>query len=198
MPEEQKPVEDMFAGVEKTPEVSVAQPQPVQPVQPIQPVPKTKSYLPAIIVLVIIVLIAILAGVVVFKFVLNSDKNDPTDAVVQEQEEEEDEKKEVEDTAVKTDEPAEKKAQDSDSDGLSNAEESELGTNPMKMDTDADGVFDYDEVKLYKTDPLDSDTDGDSFLDGEEILKGYNPKGPGKLLNFESAKNSLESKVKSQ
>src|SRR6056297_1971239 len=76
---------------------------------------------------------------------------------------------------------------DSDKDGLTDSQEIELGTNPKKIDTDNDGLFDYDEVERYKTDPLNSDTDGDGFLDGEEVLSGYNPKGAGKLLNFQKA-----------
>ena len=76
--------------------------------------------------------------------------------------------------------------EDADKDGLTDAEEIAAGTNPVKTDSDSDGLFDYDEVKKFNTDPLNSDTDGDSFLDGEEILGGYNPKGPGKLLNFEA------------
>ncbi|MEK7511920.1 MAG: hypothetical protein AAB575_02785 [Patescibacteria group bacterium] len=75
---------------------------------------------------------------------------------------------------------------DTDKDGLTDAEEIAAGTNPVKTDSDSDGLFDYDEVKKFGTDPLNADTDGDGFLDGEEILGGYNPKGPGKLLNFEA------------
>jgi hypothetical protein len=76
--------------------------------------------------------------------------------------------------------------EDTDKDGLTDAEEIVAGTNPVKTDSDSDGLFDFDEVKKFGTDPLNSDTDGDSFLDGEEILGGYNPKGTGKLLNFEA------------
>jgi len=49
------------------------------------------------------------------------------------------------------------------------------------MDTDNDGLFDREEVEVYKTDPLNFDTDGDGFLDGDEVKAGYNPKGEGKL-----------------
>lgn len=48
------------------------------------------------------------------------------------------------------------------------------------LDPDKDGLANYFEEK-YSTDKNNSDTDGDSYLDGEEVLKGYNPKGPGKL-----------------
>ena len=85
---------------------------------------------------------------------------------------------------------------DSDGDGLTNAEEEELGTNPDKADTDGDGIKDPDEVDAgtdptladtdgdgiddgdeadYGTDPLDADCDGDGWLDGDEVAAGTNP-----------------------
>ena len=45
-------------------------------------------------------------------------------------------------------------ALDTDGDGLLDAEEEEIGTNPAKPDTDGDGVTDYDEVHVFFTDPL--------------------------------------------
>ena len=48
-------------------------------------------------------------------------------------------------------------------------------------DTDGDGLFDREEVKVYATDPLKPDTDGDGFSDGDEVKGGYNPRGAGKL-----------------
>ena len=80
---------------------------------------------------------------------------------------------------------------DKDRDGLTDDEEATLGTNPAVADTDGDGLSDYDEVKVYETDPRKPDTDGDGSTDGIEVEKGYNPKGPGKLLNFEAAKQQL-------
>jgi len=71
---------------------------------------------------------------------------------------------------------------DRDKDGLSDADESKLGTSPTSSDTDADGLFDKEEVETYKTDPLDPDTDGDGFQDGAEVKNGYNPIGTGKLF----------------
>jgi hypothetical protein len=43
------------------------------------------------------------------------------------------------------------------------------------LDTDGDGLLDYDEVRLYHTDPQNSDTDGDGYGDGEEVQQGYSP-----------------------
>ena len=45
-------------------------------------------------------------------------------------------------------------ALDTDGDGLLDAEEDMLGTDPTKADTDGDGVTDYDEVYATFTDPL--------------------------------------------
>lgn len=71
---------------------------------------------------------------------------------------------------------------DTDKDGLPDTREAQLGTDPNNPDTDADGLFDKEEVDVYHTNPLNSDTDGDTFPDGSEVKKGYNPNGPGKLL----------------
>jgi hypothetical protein len=73
---------------------------------------------------------------------------------------------------------------DTDQDGLTDEEEKSLGTDITKTDSDNDGLFDRDEVKVYKTNPQNADTDGDGFLDGEEVQKGYNPLGPGKLYEI--------------
>jgi hypothetical protein len=94
---------------------------------------------------------------------------------------------------------------DSDNDGISDADEVVLGTDPAKADTDGDGLLDgeevntyktsplkvdtdndelsdYEEVKKYLTDPNNPDTDADTYLDGKEVKGGYNPKGPGQLI----------------
>lgn len=56
-------------------------------------------------------------------------------------------------------------------------------TNP-NTDSDLDGLFDKDEVEIYKTDPNNSDTDGDGYLDGDEVKNGYNPAGSGTLSDL--------------
>lgn len=60
---------------------------------------------------------------------------------------------------------------DHDGDGLTLREEEELGTDPNNPDTDGDGLWDGDEVKVYFTDPLNPDTDGDGLSDGDEVHK---------------------------
>jgi hypothetical protein len=64
---------------------------------------------------------------------------------------------------------------DSDGDGLTDYEESMLGTDPYADDTDVDGVSDYDEVmgfeyneEHYYTDPLEADSNQDGMPDGLE------------------------------
>ncbi len=60
---------------------------------------------------------------------------------------------------------------DTDGDGLNDGEEVlKYHTNPLKVDTDGDGLSDYQEVKVYHTNPLNSDTDGDGLNDGVEVL----------------------------
>lgn len=67
---------------------------------------------------------------------------------------------------------------DSDEDGLNDAREQELGTDPSSADTDQDGLTDQQEVEVYRTNPLNNDSDGDGYIDGVEVRGGYNPLGP--------------------
>lgn len=65
---------------------------------------------------------------------------------------------------------------DGDGDGLSDAEELRLGTDPKSKDSDGDGLTDFDEVNQYHTNPLNSDTNGDGISDYDEIhLLGKDP-----------------------
>lgn len=43
------------------------------------------------------------------------------------------------------------------------------------LDRDADGVTDFDEINVYKTDPTEPDSDGDGIADGEELLRHTSP-----------------------
>lgn len=72
---------------------------------------------------------------------------------------------------------------DFDGDGLLDDKETELGTDSKNLDTDGDGLFDGEEVNSYHINPLNPDTDGDGYRDGDEVRAGFNPNGPGKLLN---------------
>lgn len=79
-------------------------------------------------------------------------------------------------------------AVDDDGDGLTNAEELDRGTDPLKADTDGDGLSDYDEIYDTRTNPLLPDTDGDGLLDSTEVgrvppTNPLNPDSDGDGLN---------------
>lgn len=59
-------------------------------------------------------------------------------------------------------------AEDSDNDGLLDAQERTLGTNPRNPDSDGDGLTDGQEVNETGTNPLDRDSDDDGILDGAD------------------------------
>jgi len=73
---------------------------------------------------------------------------------------------------------------DQDGDGLSDADEANLGTDPANPDTDGDGLTDGEEV-AGGTDPFGTevalepgtgpDSDGDGFVDSDEALFGTDP-----------------------
>lgn len=106
--------------------------------------------------------------------------------------------------------PARAEAVDSDSDGLTDEEETQIyHTNPNDPDNDADGFEDGLEVKNGYSplvvgkklseadfdqdgltdqmeinlgiDPTNPDTDGDGFPDGLEVEKGYDPADPAPI-----------------
>ncbi len=62
----------------------------------------------------------------------------------------------------------------------------------ITVDSDKDGISDYDEVHLYKTNPFAADTDGDSYIDGAEIAKGFDPHDSTSetLIVYESPKDT--------
>lgn len=68
---------------------------------------------------------------------------------------------------------------DTDGDGLSDGEEVLVhGTNPLRRDTDGDLLPDWDELNTYRTDPRNVDTDGDGIPDGIEVAQGTDPLVP--------------------
>jgi len=81
---------------------------------------------------------------------------------------------------------------DSDGDGLSNFEESQLGTDPELADSDGDGYDDGDEV-TFGSNPLDLDSDDDGWLDGEELdgLLDYDEDGLVNIADPDSDNDGL-------
>jgi len=69
------------------------------------------------------------------------------------------------------------RTEDRDHDGLSNYEETNVyRTDPLNADTDGDGLSDGDEVNTYHTSPVNPDTDHDGVSDGQEVrLYGTDP-----------------------
>ena len=68
---------------------------------------------------------------------------------------------------------------DRDNDGLSDAQEGIIGTDPDNPDTDSDGLLDGEEVLTWGTEPLIRDTDTDILLDGDEVRTyGTSPTNP--------------------
>jgi plastocyanin len=66
--------------------------------------------------------------------------------------------------------------------GFASSADLETLKNILKTtDSDKDGLSDYDEVVIYKSNPNLRDTDGDGFSDKTEVDRGFSPTGPGKL-----------------
>ena len=78
---------------------------------------------------------------------------------------------------MKIDVLADGDAADPDGDGLDNATEAELGTDPWWRDSDGDGLEDGEEIAAG-TEPLLSDTDGGGANDGWEVSQGFDPLDP--------------------
>ncbi|HEV2527190.1 MAG TPA: hypothetical protein VGT61_01900 [Thermomicrobiales bacterium] len=67
---------------------------------------------------------------------------------------------------------------DTDSDGLTDVLELEIGTDIYDQDSDTDLVLDGEEVNEYGTNPLAADSDEDGWGDGDEINGGTDPNDP--------------------
>lgn len=64
-----------------------------------------------------------------------------------------------------------------------------VNANPVvsSQDSDSDGLTDVEET-LFSTNPDKADTDGDSYADGQEVISGYNPAGTGAIQANTSVK----------
>jgi hypothetical protein len=61
------------------------------------------------------------------------------------------------------------------------------------IDSDRDGISDFDEIHLYDTNPEAIDTDNDGITDGIEIMRGYNPNDAASesVVEFESPRETV-------
>lgn len=73
---------------------------------------------------------------------------------------------------------------DNDSDWVDKTTEDGYGSSDYELDSDNDGLSDYEEVFYWFSDPMSKNTDGDGFNDGAEVVKGYNPVGGGKFASL--------------
>lgn len=77
-------------------------------------------------------------------------------------------------------------ALDSDLDGISDYDEITIyGTLPGDADSDGDTVSDYDEIFVYGTTATEADSDSDGLDDGVELANGSNPLDDTSWPNFE-------------
>ena len=65
--------------------------------------------------------------------------------------------------------------EDFDEDGLTNYEEEEYGTCVFAPDSDYDDIKDYEELFIYGTDPRKEDSNDDGIFDGDALKLGLNP-----------------------
>jgi ABC-type transport system substrate-binding protein len=60
-------------------------------------------------------------------------------------------------------------------DAAGNSASDTMWVNVTAVDSDNDGLSDYEEENIYGTDPENPDTDGDGINDGDEVSSGSNP-----------------------
>lgn len=73
---------------------------------------------------------------------------------------------------------------DNDADWVDKTTEDSYGSSDYEVDSDNDGLGDYEEVYYWFSDPISDNTDSDGFKDGAEVVKGYSPVGGGKFTSL--------------
>ncbi|MCK4564224.1 MAG: hypothetical protein KAU94_06100 [Verrucomicrobia bacterium] len=74
---------------------------------------------------------------------------------------------------------------DNDFDGLMDGEEIVAGSSLYKIDTDADGLSDFDEVRIHGSNPTQGDSDADGMNDLNELIAGTSPTNETSILAVE-------------
>ena len=71
-----------------------------------------------------------------------------------------------------------------------------IADNPdVYLDTDKDGLTDYQEKNIYQTSWYEADTDKDGYNDGIEVANDYSPKQPGlKMVEADTDNDGLNDK----
>lgn len=195
-------IEDIFAETSSAPVLeSSSKPEQSKAPEIREELQKPKSSKWTIIIIALAVVTAILLAVSVWIYISNRNQTSNTNSSVLEDQGIQEvlnlniepvvnlNISEANNTNQETVEPPDDNYQDSDHDGLSDKAEIEYGTSSEKFDTDDDNLSDREEIKVYLTDPLNPDTDNDGFLDGDEVRGGYNPSGPGYLIDFQDQVN---------
>ena len=85
---------------------------------------------------------------------------------------------------------------DSDNDGIDDATETAIGTNPAAADTDGDGLTDGEEYYTIGIDPTTDDHDGDGIMDLDEVT-GFQYNGKTWYLNAGEADSNKDSLIDS-
>ncbi len=88
---------------------------------------------------------------------------------------------------------------DPDNDGLNNREEFDLGAEPKKADTDADGLVDGDELKVFSCSPTEAHSaKNEKYTDADSLIGGWDCNkinGQDALLSAERLQ-AISSKIK--
>lgn len=67
---------------------------------------------------------------------------------------------------------------DPDQKALADAKKEQAAASEKVRDTDLDGLSDYDETNIWQTSPFIEDTDGDGISDGQEVANNTDPLCP--------------------
>ena len=76
------------------------------------------------------------------------------------------------DDSFKAELSEEEKNEDWNNDGITNGEAEKLGLNVTVLDSDGDGISDYDEINVHNSDPLKYSTMDDIYSDGYKLKNG--------------------------